>query len=65
VDYRVRTDGTGRSWVEVPPGDDLGGHLDTVRRCAVVDSWGCGKAEHGITLIPTYAYDRVVVAGLH
>lgn len=63
--YRVTTDGTGRSWVEVPNGDTLGGHLETVIRMATVDDWPViDRPTQHMRLIPTYAYDRVVVAGL-
>lgn len=64
-DYRVTTDGTGKSWVEVPYGDDLSGHLDTVKRCSRIAGWEViDRPAHRLTLVPTYAYDRVVVAGL-
>lgn len=63
--YRVTTDGTGKSWVEVPHGDNLGGHIDTVKRLCRVEGWGIiDRPTQGKTLVPTYAYDRVVVAGL-
>jgi hypothetical protein len=62
-DLRVRTDGTGKSWVEVPDGNDLGGHLSTVERCATVHGWPVIR-RNGLRLVPTYAYDRVVVAGV-
>src|SRR5574343_922334 len=60
---QVMTYGTGHSYVIVPEGEDLGGHLDTVIRCAGVPGWQ-PIHEPGRLLIPTYAYDRVVVAGL-
>lgn len=64
-DYRVITDGTGKSWVEIPMGDNLGGHLDTVRRKCTVQDWQpIEQPAKNLLLIPTYAYDRVVVAGL-
>lgn len=64
-DHRVTTDGSGHSWVVVQSGCNLGGHLETVIRCAKAPGWGVVHLEAtGETLIPTYAYDRVVVAGL-
>lgn len=53
----------GKSYVAVPRGNDLWGNLSTVLRCATVDGWGVIKKDD-VILIPTYAYDRVVVAGL-
>ena len=63
--YRVTTDGTGKSWLEVPTGDTLGGHIDTVLKVAKVGGWQViASPTKNVLLIPTYAYDRVVVAGL-
>lgn len=53
------------SWVEVKKGNDLGGHLAVVIRSANIEGWGVIDREvSGVLLVPTYAYDRVVVAGL-
>lgn len=60
---KVLAYGSGHSYVVVPDGEDLGGHLETVLRLATVPGWVPIK-EPGRTLVPTYAYDRVVVAGL-
>ena len=62
---RVETYGTGRSYVVVPDGETMGGHLETVKKCVTVDDWGViDDRLHKRLLIPIYAYDRVVVAGL-
>jgi hypothetical protein len=60
---KVITYGPGRSYVVVPKGDDLWGNLETVLRCSAADDW-TPIEEDEYTLVPTYAYDRVVVAGL-
>lgn len=53
----------GKSYVIVPKDDDLWGNLETVLKCATVDGWEVIE-KNDVILIPTYAYDRVVVAGL-
>jgi hypothetical protein len=53
----------GKSYVKVPAGDDLWGNIDVVKKCATVMSWPVLEDESQI-LVPTYAYDRVVVASL-
>lgn len=64
-DHAIETHANGRSYVVVPYEDDLGGHLETVKHCANVSDWGIiDKPLQKVLLVPTYAYDRVVVAGL-
>lgn len=60
--HRVITHGNGHSYVQVH--GDLYGHLATVQRVANVEGWTPYTDAHGVLHIPTYAYDRVVVAGL-
>ena len=51
------TDNTGRSWLKVPKGDTLGGHIGTVMKASRVCGWGVrSDISSGSYLIPTYAY---------
>lgn len=60
---KVTTTGTGRSYVVVPYGEDLSGHMETVKQLCTIPGWTVHfNSKH--LLVPTYAYDRVVVAGL-
>ena len=64
-DLPVETYGTGHSYVVVPDGEDLGGQIGAVLSCAICREWGViTDMRRHVRLIPTYAYDRVVIAGL-
>lgn len=63
TNYRVMTDGTGRSYIVAPLGDQIHGHLPKLLKLANVAGW-TPLVVSGKQWIPTYAYDRLVVAGL-
>lgn len=58
----VALDG-GKNYYVVPVGEDMGGHLDGVMNHANVENWKVIEKE-GKLFIPTYAYDRILVATL-
>jgi len=53
----------GRNYYVVPEGEDMGGHLESIKAHANVEGWGVMERD-GDLLIPTYAYDRILVATL-
>lgn len=63
--YRVSTWAHGRSYVEIPTGDTAGGNLAQLLRLSTVEGWRSSITADGRRwLIPTYVWDRLVVAGL-
>ena len=55
--FEIITDNTGRSWLKVPKGDTLGGHIGTVMKASRVNGWGVRSDDSsGSDMIPTYAY---------
>lgn len=64
-ELEVVTDGTVRSWVVVPYGQSMDGHLGTCIRMCSDPAWHViDQPERHRMLLPTYGYDRVVVAGV-
>lgn len=63
TNYRVITDGAGLSFLEVGAGDNIGGYKDKILKLCTVATWQPFE-RGGKQYIPTYAYDRLVVAGL-
>jgi len=64
-EYEIFIDDTNRTWLKVPDGDTLGGHLATVVKAASVTDWQVVRwSSQNITLVPTYAYCHIVVACL-
>jgi hypothetical protein len=59
---RVTLDGE-KDYYSIPKGENMGGHLDTICKHANVEGWGVIDSADRL-LIPTYAYDRILVANL-
>lgn len=63
-EYKIFTN-DGRSWLMVPDNDTMGGHLTLVMEAACVPGWQVTKlTSQNINLIPTYAYDHILVSCL-
>jgi hypothetical protein len=53
----------GRSYYVISKGEDINGFLDTISKHANIEGWGVIEKE-GTVMVPTYAYDRILVASL-